>query len=451
MAKIIKTSGGPTQPLQSVSRGSRGRYIIQDFRGTQVAKSWPRKRGPQGTAAQMKARADFKRMVEAVQDMMPEDHEGARRIADGSVWTWRDVLGVALNAKLIILENGDPWLVQNGLNHLSQTEGALAYRGLDDWLGLEPPTADAVLAYDVATHKPVWVEGFAPGIDQLTGDVTAGPGEGSQVATLAASGVAAGTYDRATVTVDAKGRVTAASSNPGPDAITELTGDVTAGPGAGAVAATLAASGVTAGTFTNATVIVDAKGRVTGAASGSGGGAASGAVGLVLAGSSTNVTINSQTWTSWKATAWANPGTGTVRRYALGFEITTSPAGQVALIFLNNSGNGYACIFQNDANLVMYRFTVSSQNFFGAFNLGGGGGGSNSVGKHSFSFSVDQTTGTLNHFAAIYGTMNGYIFDKTDGTYDFSSGTWELYAGKTGNAAIGSLWWVDPYTNPYSA
>lgn len=117
---------------------------------------------------------------------------------------------------------------------------------------------------------------ISSGIDQLTGDVTAGPGSGSQAATLATVNSNVGAFGDAThvgaFTVNAKGLITAASSVAITDTgITQLTGDVTAGPGSGSQASTLATVNSNVGSFGDSThvaaITVNAKGLITAAAS----------------------------------------------------------------------------------------------------------------------------------------------------------------------------------------
>ena len=111
----------------------------------------------------------------------------------------------------------------------------------------------------------------------ITGDATwtttiDGSAAATGALTLANSGVTAGTYGSSTsvpvVTVDAKGRVTGVTTSAISGSLT-FTGDVTGtGSTGSSTALTLAASGVTAGSYTYSSITVDAKGRVTSASSG---------------------------------------------------------------------------------------------------------------------------------------------------------------------------------------
>jgi hypothetical protein len=260
---VKKTAAGKNLPLSQATTRIAKRAILYISRGQLVAQSWNtgHKRPP--TAAELQQRAEFKQLVQATKNVMPDEAVAAREIATNSKYTWRDVLSRMMVGRLTELGNYGELVSQYNLDILGDQAGMIVIRNALEWIALPIGAEDEVLI--VTDGLPAW--GTA-GITELTGPVTGGPGAGAIATTIEPTGVTPGMYDFATVTVGADGRLTSAAAGTPPSGITQLTGPVTGGPGSGSIATAITPTGVTPGTYSLANITVGADGRVTAAADG---------------------------------------------------------------------------------------------------------------------------------------------------------------------------------------
>jgi hypothetical protein len=154
MAKI-RAPVGTTLPMSQATVRIRGRFITYIHKGNVVAASWPRKRPGKPTPAQQEQRDEFARLAQATKDVDPIEQASAREMAEGSKYTWRDIMSLAMTGQLLDIPNYGEIVAQYTLDILGKEPGMIPMRNDLAWVALPIGAEDDVL--QVVGGLPAWV------------------------------------------------------------------------------------------------------------------------------------------------------------------------------------------------------------------------------------------------------------------------------------------------------
>jgi hypothetical protein len=109
----------------------------------------------------------MKKLAAALKDVAPFDMAGAIELARNTGYTWRDIMSRAMVGRLIVEDYFVPAGIQQLLDEITTTIGALLVRTTAGWVGLNPTAAGYIMTDHGPGLPPSWEAPAAAGQTNL--------------------------------------------------------------------------------------------------------------------------------------------------------------------------------------------------------------------------------------------------------------------------------------------